>query len=125
MMDRRIRVRAINHLIKMQCVLLAMTVLVVFAWLGNSAALACFYGGSITIANTLLQRWRLIGAATQAKSNAAMNLGKAYRCVLERWVLTIIMFVIGFAVLMFTPLPLMIGFIVTQFALLFGIKNRA
>jgi len=109
----------------MQVVMLVVTVLIILWWQGHSAAIACFYGGFIAIANTLLQRWHLIGSAKQAKSNAGMNLRKAYRCVAERWVLTIVMFAVGFAVLNFSPLPLMTGFIVTQLALLFGIKNRA
>lgn len=124
-MDRLTRVQPINHLIKMQVVVLVVTVLIILWWRGNSAAIACFYGGSIAIANTWLQRWHLISSAKQAKSNAGMNLRKAYRCVAERWILTIVMFAIGFAVLNLSPLPLMTGFIVTQFALLFGIKNRA
>ena len=124
-MDRLTRVQPINHLVKMQVVMLVVTVLIALWWQGHSAAIACFYGGFIAIANTLLQRWHLIGSAKQAKSNAGMNLRKAYRCVAERWVLTIVMFAVGFAVLNFSPLPLMTGFIVTQLALLFGIKNRA
>lgn len=124
-MDRLTRVQPINHLAKMQVVMLVVTVLIILWWQGYSAAIACFYGGSIAIANTLLQRWHLIGSAKQAKSNAGMNLRKAYRCVAERWILTIVMFAVGFAVLNFSPLPLMTGFIETQLALLFGIKNRA
>jgi len=122
-MDRRIRVQPINQLIKRQIFLLVLTVLIVLWWQESSAALACFYGGSIAIANTLLQRWHLIGSAKQAKSNAGMNLRKAYRCVLERWILTIVMFAVGFTVLALTPLPLLTGFIVTQLALLFETRN--
>jgi len=122
-MDSRVRVQPINQLIKRQIVLLVITVLIVLWWQQSSAALACFYGGSIAIANTLLQRWHLIGSAKQAKSNAGMNLRKAYRCVLERWILTIVMFAVGFAVLALMPLPLLTGFIVTQLALLFGTRD--
>ncbi len=124
-MDSRIRVQPINQLLKTQIVLLVITVLIVLWWQGGSAAIASLYGASIAVANTLLQRWHLIGAATQAKSDAGMNLRKAYRCIVERWIITIVMFVVGFAVLKFLPLPLMTGFIVIQFALLFGHKSRA
>lgn len=124
-MDSRIRVQPINQLIKRQIVLLVITVLIVLWRQESSGALACFYGGSIAIANTVLQRWHLIGSAKKAKSDAGMNLRRAYRCVLERWVLTVVMFAVGFAVLHLSPPHLMTGFIVTQLALLFGIKNRA
>jgi len=124
-MDRRIKVQPINHLIKMQLVMLAVTVLIALWWQGFNASIACFYGGSMAVANTLLQRWHLIGSAEQAKSDAGMNLRKAYRCVIERWVLTILMFAVGFGVLKISAVPLMVGFIVAQLALLFGYFNRA
>lgn len=124
-MDSRIRVQPINQLLKRQIILLLITVLIALWWQGVSSAIASLYGGSIVIANTLLQRWHLISAATQAKSDAGMNLRKAYRCIVERWIVTIVMFVVGFAVLKFLPLPLMTSFIVIQFALLFGHKSRA
>ena len=124
-MDSRIRVQPINQLLKRQIILLLITVLIALWWQGVSSAVAGLYGGSIVIVNTLLQRWHLISAATQAKSDAGMNLRKAYRCIVERWIVTIVMFVVGFAVLKFLPLPLMTSFIVIQFALLFGHKSRA
>ncbi|NQY25568.1 MAG: ATP synthase subunit I [Piscirickettsiaceae bacterium] len=124
-MDSRIRVQPINQLLKKQLVLLGIIVLTVLWWQGASEAVASLYGGSIAVINTLLQRWHLIGAATQAKSDAGMNLRKAYRCIIERWIVTVVMFVVGFAVLKFLPLPLMTGFIIIQFALLFGHKSRA
>jgi len=105
--------------------MLVVTVLIALWWQGFNASIACFYGGSIALANTLLQRWHLIGSATQAKSDAGMNLRKAYRCVIERWLLTIVMFAVGFAVLRLSAGPVMAGFIVTQLALLFGYFNRA
>ena len=107
----------------MQVVILVVVSLF-FLWLqGNSAAMASLFGCFIAIANTLLQRWHLIKAATQAKSDASLNLRKAYRCIAERWLLTIILFAVGFGVLALLPLPLMTGFIVTQLALLFGNLN--
>jgi len=124
-MDSRIRVQPINQLLIRQIILLVVIVLIVLWWQESSAALACFYGGSIAIANTVLQRWHLISAAKNAKSDASKNLRKAYRCVFDRWLLTIVLFAVGFAGLTLLAMPLMIGFIVTQFALLFGIKNRA
>jgi len=107
----------------MQVVVLVLIVLFFLWWQGESAAMASCFGASIAIANTLLQRWHLISAAKLAKSDAGKNLRKAYRCVAERWLLTIVMFVVGFAVLAFLPLPLLTGFIVTQLALIFGNTN--
>ena len=123
--DRRLRLQPINNLLKRQLITLVGIVLILLWWQGGSAAIACCFGGCIAVANTLLQRWHLIGSVEQAKSDAGKNLRKAYSCVTQRWILTIVMFAVGFAVLKFLPLPLMTGFIVTQLALLFGIKNQA
>lgn len=124
-MDRLIRVQPINSIIRIQVVVLVLTVVIVLCLQGFNAALASLYGGGIAVANSLLQRWHLIGAAKYAKSNASMNLRKVYRCVAERWLLTIFMFAIGFGVLELSPIYLMVSFIVAQLALLFGNLNRA
>ncbi len=123
--DSRVRLQPINTLLKRQFITLVGIVVILLWWLGINAAVASFFGGSIALANTLLQRWHLIASVEQAKSDAGKNLRKAYSCVAQRWLLTIVMFAVGFAVFKFLPLPLMTGFIVTQLALLFGIKNQA
>ncbi|PHS25140.1 MAG: hypothetical protein COA83_06585 [Methylophaga sp.] len=123
--DSLVRIQPINNLLKRQLVTLVAIVLILLLWQGSSAAIACFYGGMIAVANTLLQRWHLIDSAEYAKSDAGKNLRKAYSCILQRWIVTIVMFAVGFAVLKFPLLPLMTGFIVMQLALLFGIKNQA
>jgi ATP synthase protein I len=108
----------------MQLATLAITVLIALWWQGFNASIACFYGGGIAVVNTLLQRWHLIGSATQAKSDAGMNLGRAYRCVAERWLVTIVMFAIGF--LVFIPDKMILaGFVAMQAVVLFGNYNRA
>jgi ATP synthase protein I len=123
--DRRLRLQPINNLLKRQLVVLVGIVLILFWWQGGVAAIACFYGGMIAVANTLLQRWHLIDSVEYARSDAGKNLRKAYSCVAQRWLLTIVMFAVGFAVFNFALLPLMTGFIAMQFALLFGIKKQA
>jgi ATP synthase protein I len=107
----------------MQFVVLVFISLFFLWWQGERAAIASCFGSFIAVANTLLQRWYLIQAATQAKSDAGKNLRKAYRCIVERWLLTIVMFAVGFGVLAFLPLPLIVGFTITQVALLFGNTN--
>ncbi len=124
-MDRRIRVQPINHLLKVQVVMLVLITIFFFVWQGISGAIAGAFGSFMVIANTLLQKRHLIAAADGAKADASLNLRKAYRCVIERWVLTIVMFVAGFAVLKLSALPFLAGFILTQIALLFGNTNRA
>ncbi len=123
--DSLVRIQPINNLLRRQLVTLVAIVLMLLVWRGASASLACFYGGSIVIVNTLLQKWHLIESVKKAKSNAGMNLGKAYRCVLDRWIVTIVMFAVGFGALELLALPLMAGFVLMQCVLLFGINNQA
>jgi ATP synthase protein I len=119
-----VRVEPINHLLKLQVIALVIIVSIIFVWQGMSASIAYAYGGGIAIANTLLQRWHLLAAAKFAKADAGKNLGRAYRCVAERWALTIILFAIGFSVLKPSALMLLVGFIVAQVIVLFGNYNR-
>jgi ATP synthase protein I len=123
-MDRRIKVQPVNQVLKIQVGLLVLIGTSFLVFQGVEAAIAGCFGGLITTLNTLLQRWHLIRAAKTAKSDASMNLSKAYRCIAERWFLTICMFSVAFAVLELSVLPLMIGFITLQAALLFGFLNR-
>lgn len=124
-MDRLIRVQPINLLLKIQVVTLVLIGLLFLLWQGLGAALAAVFGAAIGVANTLLQRRHLIMAAREAKADAALNLRKAYRCVLERWFITIVMFTVGFLVLKLSALPLLAAFIATQLVLFLGNMNRA
>tara|TARA_R110002111_G_scaffold25832_5_gene56341 strand:- start:265 stop:645 length:381 start_codon:yes stop_codon:yes gene_type:complete len=122
--DGLVRTEPINHLLKLQIITLVIASLIVLVWQGTGASIAYLYGGAIAVANTLLQKWHLYAAAKYAKADASMNLGRAYRCVAERWALTIVLFAIGFSVFT-SALTLLAGFIVAQIVVLFGNYNRA
>ena len=124
-MDRLTRVQPLNLLLKRQAATLVLMFLVFFVWQGLEMAVAVAYGAAIGIANTLLQRRHLILAAREAKADAAMNLRKAYRCVAERWIVTIAMFSVGFIVLEFSAPGVLAGFIATHLVLFLGNTNRA
>lgn len=125
MMDRRTRTQPINHILKVQAVVLMAIVIFFLLWQGINGAIAGGFGSLIVIANTLLQKWHLNRAANTAKADAQLNLREAYLCMAERWALTIIMLAVGFAVLKLSALALLVGFVVTQVALLFSNTNRA
>lgn len=122
--DGLVRAEPINHLLKWQVITLVIASLIVLVWQGTGASIAYLYGGAIAVANTLLQKWHLHAAAKYAGADASMNLGRAYRCVAERWALTIVLFAIGFSVFT-SALALLAGFIVAQIVVLFGNYNRA
>ncbi|MDF1589619.1 MAG: ATP synthase subunit I [Gammaproteobacteria bacterium] len=123
-MECLVRVKPINHLLKVQFIVLVITSLFVFSFQGVNAFFVCLYGGSVGLFNTFLLRRHLYAAAKYAKADASKNLGRAYRCIAERWLFTIMLFVIGF--LVFEPVELMlITFVVMQVVVLFGNYNRA
>jgi ATP synthase protein I len=124
MMESLVRVQPINHLLKMQFIVLVITSLFVLCFQDINTVIAYLYGGAIALINTLLQRIHLYAAAKYAKADASKNLGRAYRCIAERWLLTIILFAIGF--LVFTSVKFILAaFIFMQAVVLFGNYNRA
>ncbi len=123
-MDRLVRAQPINHVLRWQCVMLVLITLVGFVWQDVTTAAALSYGAVIAITNTLLMKWHLHRAAYSARADAEKNLSKAYRCVVERWLSSLVLFAIGFAVLALSPLPLLIGFVLTQLMLFLGYTNR-
>jgi ATP synthase protein I len=123
-MDRLVRAQPINYLIKLQVVVLVLTIIFVLCFHSLSTAYAYSYGGVIAVFNSVLQRWHLYAAAKFAKADASKNLGRAYRCVAERWVLTIVMFAIGF-ILFTEDKTMLVGFIAMQAVVLFGNYYRA
>ena len=123
-MDRLVRAQPVNRVLCWQCVMLVLITLVGFVWQGLATAIAIFYGAIIAMTNTLLMKWHLHRAAYSARADAGKNLSKAYRCVAERWLVSIVLFAIGFGVVVLSPLPLLIGFVLTQLMLFLGYTNR-
>ena len=119
-----VQIGPINQLFKKQLITLVITGLIIFLWQESSASLAYLYGGGIALVNTLLQRWHLFAAAKYAGSDASKNLGRAYRCIAERWALTILLFAIGFLVIVPAPM-ILAGFIMAQIVVLFGNFKQA
>ncbi|MCX4189817.1 ATP synthase subunit I [Methylophaga sp. OBS3] len=124
-MDRLVNAQPINQVLLWQCVALVLITIVVLVWQGMFAAVATLYGAAMAIFNTLLMKWHLHRAAHTARADAGKNLSKAYRCVIERWFSSLVLFAFGFAVLALAPFPLLLGFALTQLMLFLGYTNRA
>jgi ATP synthase protein I len=123
-MESLTRARPIEHLIKVQTVVLGLTSVIIAVFLDLSNLAPYLFGGLIGLLNSVLQRWHLFAAAKYAKADPSKNLGRAYRCVAERWALTITMFAIGYLVFELNKMVL-IGFVATQVVVLIGNYNRA
>jgi ATP synthase protein I len=124
-MDPLLRVQPINLLIKIQIVTLILIGFIFLLWQGVNFAIAGMFGAAVVVVNTWLQRKHLILAAQFSKADAGKNLQRAYRCVLERWAITLVLFAVGIIMLKLSALPMLLGFIVTQFAVFFEQIKRA
>lgn len=87
---------------------------------GFEAALSALYGGSISVVTTLLQLWQLQRGSLLPAGDAGGNLGFLIRCAAERFLLALLMFVLGLGVIGLAPLPLLSGFVAGQLALIYG-----
>lgn len=123
--EQLVRARPINQLLFRQSIALAVIFLSLLVWQGWSTAFAASFGAVIGVANTLLMKWHLMKTAMVAGADPAKNMSGIYRCVAERWVLTLILFATGFVVLNLSALPLLLGFIAMQFIVLFGNTRQA
>ncbi|EMR12088.1 ATP synthase I subunit [Methylophaga lonarensis MPL] len=124
-MEQLTRVKPVNQLLKTQFIVLLIIVASVFWLYGKELATAVCFGGLISVSNTLLLKWHLLRTAQRAGASPMDNLSGAYRCIVERWILTIAMFAVGFAVLQFTAAGLLLGFVAMQVVLLFGYMKQA
>ena len=92
---------------------------------GRHEAVSAAYGSIIVIVNTLLMMWHIWRAVGAAKADAEQNLIRAYRCVAERWLNTIMMFIVAIVALKLNMMALLAGLVVTQLMLFMGKTNRA
>jgi hypothetical protein len=105
--------------------LLVLGVSVIFFMLyGSSEAAACVYGGGIAMANGLLLDWRRRRADSGRVLDAGESIRLLYRTVFERWVLVIVLFVLGMGILQLDPPVLLAGFITGQLGLLTNRTGR-
>ena len=113
--------KPVHALAKTEGIILTIMALAILWWQGSSGdAIAYFYGGSVAIAGTVLQQWRLLDAEKRGGLDAAINLRIAYLCMIERWLTIIVLLAIGFALLNLSAISLTVGFIVMQFVRIIG-----
>jgi ATP synthase protein I len=86
-------------------------------WLAGAAAL---YGSLIVILNNLMQVRQLKRADRIAGLNAERNMQYLYRCAAERFFATVTLLAIGIGLLRLELVALLAGYILAQFALVYG-----
>lgn len=123
-MEQLARLQPLNRVLKWQLIVLVVTAFFT-VWWGVGVMVAATFGALIAVINTLLMRWHIQRAVITAKANAEKNLSSAYRCVAERWLVTIMLFAGGLGALKLDGFLLLLGFALTQLMLFLGNSNRA
>lgn len=123
--EQLVRARPINQLLTLQLAGGCALFICVGMWQGGFIALAAVFGAFIGVCNTLLMKWHLVKTAQRAGADPAKNMSGIYRCVAERWVLTIVLFATGFVVFKLAALPLLLGFIAMQLIMLLANMRQA
>ncbi|WP_273152719.1 ATP synthase subunit I [Methylophaga thiooxydans] len=124
-MEQLARLQPLKRIVKWQVITLVLMTILFAWWQGVEVALAAGFGAFIALSNTLLMIWHIRRAAETARADAGKNLSRAYRCVAERWLSTIVMFGTGIVLLALNITALIAGFIAAQLMLFMGHTNRA
>jgi ATP synthase protein I len=80
-----------------------------FYYFGGHAVSATLFGGAIAMANTILLSRRLEAASDLAADNPNAGALTLYLGVIQRFVLTLVMFAVGIKVLKLVPPEAMVG----------------
>ena len=81
---------------------------------GRSAAQAALFGGCIALVNTLLLGWRVRNAGQRAEQSGARGALTLYLGAVERFVFTLLAFIVGMGMMKLPPLPMLVAFAVAQ-----------
>jgi len=93
---------------------------------GAASALGAVFGGGISIVNGLLLFWRLNRSGKYPHGDPGRHLGSFFAMAIERFLVVAVLFAMGMGALKLVPLPLMLGFIAGQVALVTsGLRTRS
>lgn len=105
---------ALQRLLVLQLGLLLVMAIIGFVVGGMTTSSALVFGGGIAVINTLLQQWHARRAQRVAGNSPERNMRLLYRCAIERFIATVVLFSLGLGSLKFAPLPLLLGFVFAQ-----------
>jgi ATP synthase protein I len=97
-----------------------------FLWSeGWTSAAAALYGYGIVAINRLYQMRQLHRADKAAGLSPEKNLRYLYRCAVERFFVSMALLLLAIAILELKPVPLILGFIVGQLAMVMGYYRQS
>ena len=106
--------RVVRRLLIVQ---VALTLIIALGYLvlqNISGLFAALYGGSVTLAGTLLMAWRIVRAGEAAATEKQQGYIEIYIGALQKFILTLVLMAIGMGYLKLDPLAILVGFAVTQ-----------
>lgn len=79
-----------------------------------------FYGGFVTIFTTLYSGWRFKCDTERPDNSPSVMMAGLYKATVMRFLLVIVLLVLGFRYFQLDPAAVIVGFIVTQTGYFFG-----
>lgn len=87
---------------------------------GTEVAIALLAGGAIALTNGLLLAWRMRGNRHTVRQSAQRHLWVFYLSSVERFLAVLVLLALSLGPLNMKPLPLILGFVLGQLALVFS-----
>lgn len=113
-----------RKLLIIQIFLIALVVVGFHLQQGQAVALSALFGGAIALVNTLLLAWRVRRAGQVAEENETRGVFTLYLGAIERFVFTLIGFVVGMGTLKLSPFPMLVSFAVAQIGYWVGARDN-
>lgn len=112
---------SVQKIFSFQAVLVSAMAGLFYVYQGELAAQAAFYGGGIVILNLWLSSRRLLKVLGNQNTSPNQEVLVLYVAAAQRFILTLGLFILGMGVFKLPPIPLLIGFAVTQVTYFFSL----
>ena len=89
-----------------------------FSFTGLLAGLSALYGGAVAMLLSLMLYWDVQRAEREVRSHRTKSMSVLYVGAVQRFVMSMVLFVLGFGVLKLEPLAVCPGFALAQIAYL-------
>jgi ATP synthase protein I len=108
------------HLVRIavfQAAIATISAVLTYAYMGEPAARAAWFGGLVAVTNTSLLAWRMRAGAQLAGRSPGQELARLVRSSLERFLMVTLLIAAGLGWLKLMPAPLLLGFVLGQLVL--------
>lgn len=103
-----------SKMLAVQAMLISCVAWGFFAYQGQTAAQAAMYGGLIVMINVWMMNRRVRAAAQLAQVANGKEIRVLYVAAVQRFVLTLVWFILGMGWLSLPPIPMLIAFALAQ-----------